>query len=110
MVVSTSCTAQEHAVRVEGRGSERGGLMALKETRVGLNAGDLLPVKVEDLDKMGGRATIREPFVSVLQIICLWGWRRGVMRNDTYTANTGRCSCVLAVRSTSLVVWNVLSG
>ncbi len=32
VVVATGSTAQEHAVRVEGGGGERGGLVALEET------------------------------------------------------------------------------
>ena len=31
-MVATGSTAQEHAVRVEGGGGERGGLVALEET------------------------------------------------------------------------------
>lgn len=57
-MVSTGSTAQEHTVRMEGGGSERSGLVALEEARVGLDAGDFLPVKVKDLDEMGGGATV----------------------------------------------------
>jgi len=58
MVVSAGSTAQEHAMRVEGGGGERGGLVALEEARVGLDAGDFVTVKVKDLDEMGGGATV----------------------------------------------------
>ena len=61
-MVATGSTAQEHAVRVEGGGGERGGLVALEETRVGFDASDLLPVKVKDLDKMCRGAAVDEPW------------------------------------------------
>ncbi len=37
-------------MRVEGRGGQRRGLVALQEGRVGLDAGDLVAVEVEDFD------------------------------------------------------------
>jgi hypothetical protein len=57
MVVSTGSTGQQHAVRMEGGGSERRSLVA-KEARVGLEARDLASVKVKDLDEVRRGATI----------------------------------------------------
>jgi hypothetical protein len=95
---------------VEGGGGERGGLVALEEAGVGLDAGDFLPVQVKDLNEMGGRATVDGPLSQCTECVCEEGASRRARGKKTYTANTGRCSWVLAVRSTSLVVWNVFSG
>lgn len=45
-------------MRVEGGGSDWGGLVALKEARVGLEAGDFATVKVKDLDEVGRCASV----------------------------------------------------
>lgn len=74
MVVSPGRAAQEHAVRVEGGGSERGGLVALEEARVGLDAGDFAAVKVKDLDEMGRGATVTSVSQSVSQSGSRLGW------------------------------------
>lgn len=57
MVISTGSTGQQHAVRMEGGRSERRGLVA-EEARVWLDASDLAPVKVKDLDEVRRGATI----------------------------------------------------
>jgi hypothetical protein len=59
MVISTCSAAQEHAVRVEGGGSKRGCPVA-EEARIRLEASDFMPVKVKDLDDMGGCTTGRK--------------------------------------------------
>jgi hypothetical protein len=59
MVISTCSAAQEHAVRVEGGGSKRGCPVA-EEARIWLEASDFMPVKVKDLDDMGGCTTGRK--------------------------------------------------
>jgi hypothetical protein len=56
MVIPTGSAAQEHAVRVEGGGSKRGGPVA-EEARVWLEASDFMTVEVKDLDDMGGCTT-----------------------------------------------------
>jgi len=78
---------------MEGRGCDGRPPILLEEARVGLDAGELLSVHVEDLDGVRRRSTA----------LMLDRNTKQIAKHRTYTANTGKCSWRLAVRSVSLV-------
>lgn len=70
----------------------------MQEAGVRLDARELLAFEVEDFDGVVAGAAIQSLATGSK---VKWGVRKG---GGAYTANTGRCSCVLAVR----IVWPVV--
>lgn len=58
VVVAAAGGAEDGPVRVEGRRRDGGAAAVAQEAGVGLDAGELAAVKVEDLDHVRGRATV----------------------------------------------------
>ena len=93
--VSTRSAAQHHPVRMESGCRDRRSLATLQEARIWLNRRDLVAVEVEDLD-LTVRGAAANPVVSKATA----GERGNVF---SYIEKTGRCSCVLAVLTTSVL-------
>jgi hypothetical protein len=106
MMVATCGTAKNRTVRVEGCGGDRGAAVLLQEVGVWLQSRQFLAIEVENLNGMGRGATATRSVHMLTTIITV----EMSSRSRTYTEKTGKCSCTLAVRKVSLVVWKACSG
>ena len=69
VVVAAAGGAEDGPVRVEGRRRDGGAAAVAQEAGVGLDAGELAAVKVEDLDHVRGRATVNNAVSCVCSYI-----------------------------------------
>lgn len=64
VIVPTSSATQNHAMRMECGSRDGCALVSLEEARVGLDPGELMAVKIKDLDEMRRSSTVVVTYVS----------------------------------------------